>query len=59
MSPGYRAWDDLGRTPELRDGGISWTAEVVPRDLDADHLRWMIKRAGRARVGPVAANRPF
>lgn len=59
VSPGYRAWDDLGRTPKLREGGIGWSADVVPRDLDADHLRWMIKRARRSTVGPMAANRPF
>lgn len=59
VSPGYRAWDDLGRTPKLREGGIGWTAEVVARDLDADHLRWTIKRARRSSVGPTAANRSF
>jgi hypothetical protein len=59
VSPGYRAWDDLGRNPKLREGGIGWTAEVVARDLDADHLRWMVKRARRADAGPVVANANF
>lgn len=57
--PGYRAWDDLGRAPQLRDGGISWSEEVCPRGFDADHMKWTITRVRRATGGPMAANRGF
>lgn len=57
VSPGYRVWDDLGRTPRLREGGIGWTSEMAVRDLGADHLRWTIKRMRRSTAGPIAANR--
>ncbi|MFZ5476906.1 MAG: hypothetical protein ACOZNI_09045 [Myxococcota bacterium] len=28
---GYRVWDDTGREPEFREGGIGWQAQLAPR----------------------------
>ena len=57
--PGYRVFDDLGRTPELREGGIAWTSELTGRDLDADHFRWAIRRVRKAARSEQAANQSF
>jgi hypothetical protein len=57
MVPCYRAWDDLGRTPQLREGGIGWTAEVAARGFDGDHMRWTVTRVRRWDAGGVSADR--
>jgi hypothetical protein len=59
MIPTYRAWDDLGRSPQLREGGMGWSAEVAVRGFDADHMRWTVTRVRRSGSDPTAANRSF
>lgn len=46
MVPTYRVWDDLGRSPQHREGGMGWSAEVAVRGLDADQM----SSAGRTRA---------
>ncbi len=58
-TPAYRAFDDLGRTPLLHDGGIGWTNDIAGRDLDADHFEWMVKRVRKAAGGAQPANQTF
>ena len=34
---GYRVWDDLGRSPLFRDGGVGQQTEASPRGWDISH----------------------
>ena len=55
----YAAWNDLGRSPDLRVCGIGWRGEIPVCGFDADQMRWTVTRVRRSNVAPMAANRGF